>query len=98
MAGQTSKNYAVTAATVGVASAQCIGQNLTRTRIIFANQSATATIAICPTSFGAAVLGAAGAINLGPGAVLILDGEVVSVDAFNAIATAASTPLTIWEL
>lgn len=96
-APQTGKNITATAVSVGVASAQCIGTNQNRTRIQFANVHATASVAICPTSFGAAALNTGGSLTLGPGVSIILDGDSVSYDAFNAIASGAATPLTIWE-
>lgn len=97
MAAQTTKNITVTAITVGVGSAQAIGTNPNRTRILFANVHATNSIAICPASNGAAALNTAGSLTLGPGVAIILDGDSVSYDAFNALASGASTPLTIWE-
>lgn len=93
---QTSLNIRVTNATVGVASAQCIAENRGRFGIIFHNPSAAASIAITPTSFGAAALNTAGSFMLPPLTTLYLT-EVQSVDAFNAIASAGATPLTIWE-
>lgn len=86
----------VTAVTVGVASAQAIAQNLTRAGIVFHNASATASIAVVPTTFGAAALNTAGSITIGPLGTIVLT-DVRSLDAFNAIASAAGAPLTIWE-
>jgi hypothetical protein len=86
----------VTAFIAGAASAQCIGQNLTRAGIIFHNASATASIAITPVSFGSAALNTAGSITIGPlGSISITD--IRSLDAFNAIASGSGVPLTIWE-
>lgn len=96
-AAQTKKNITITAGSVGVASAQVIAANQNRTRIMFANVHATQSVALCPTSNGAAALNTAGSITLGPGVAIILDGDSVSFDAFNAIASGAASPLTIWE-
>jgi hypothetical protein len=96
-APQTNKNITVTKGSVGVTSAQVVGTNQNRSRIMFANVHATASVAICPTSNGAAALNTAGCLTLGPGMSVILDGDSVSYDAWNAIATGATTPLTIWE-
>ena len=89
-------NIATTAVTVTNASAQCIASSQIRGGIIFHNPSATASIAICPTSFGAAALNTAGSITIGPLGTITLD-TLRSLDAFNAISSVASSPLTIWE-
>ena len=94
--GQLSHNIVVTGATIGVASAQAIAAKSTRFGILFQNVHGTQSIALCPVSFGAAVLNSAGSIMLAPGGSLLLT-DLRCNDAFNAIASGASTPLTIWE-
>lgn len=94
--GTSTPNLKVTAVAVGVASAQAVPQNLSRGGIIFKNESATASIAICPSSFGAAALNTAGSITLAPGGSITID-NVRTVDSFNAIASVAGAALTVWE-
>ena len=84
------------AITVGVASAQIIGINNQRWRLIIHNPSASAVIYICPASFGPAVVNGSGCLTINAGAQLILD-NTRACGAFNAIASAAATPITIWE-
>lgn len=94
--GQTSWNIKVTAVTVTNTSAQAIASNNSRSGIIFHNPSATASIALTPTSFGAAALNTAGSITIGPlGSITLTD--VRNVDAWNAISSVASSPLTVFE-
>lgn len=78
---------------VGVASAQVCPANPTRSALFVYNPSLTATIAISPTGL-AAVINGAGSITLPPGVGIELDGFTT---ALLAIATAASTPITVWE-
>ena len=94
--GTTFANIKVTAASVGLVSAQAVGANLQRGGITFKNESSTNSVAICPASFGAAALNTAGNITLAPGGSIVMD-NLRTVDAFNAAATANGTPLTIWE-
>lgn len=96
---QTSSDPTVTAASVGVASAQCIGANVARSAIFFHNPNTVASaiqISICPASFGAAVLNGAGTLTLGPGGSALFD-ITKTGGAYNAIASGAASALTIWE-
>jgi hypothetical protein len=93
-------------ATVGTSSAMVIGQNLSRRRIEFYNPSATATVAVCPTigrhtGFAfACTLNGAGSITLLPYGSVRIDGTPGNASvpsSWNAIASGASSPLTVTE-
>ena len=94
------------ALTVGVASAQILPQNPSRKGLIFFNPSAN-TVAICPalTSAGAAlaaVLNGAGSISILPSGMLPIPQpgwpENAGLGAaWNAVASGAGTPFSVWE-
>jgi len=91
--------------TVGTSSAQVIIANTTRKRIAFVNSSDTAKIAVCPTlsrRTGAALtctVNGPGAITLLPYAAFVADNvqQGTLPAAWNAIATASGSALTIME-
>src|SRR5262249_27536261 len=95
--------------TVTNASAQAIGHNSLRKRIIFFNGSATATVACVPAlsrrtgASLAATINGAGSITLLPYGSMTIDGGVSSnpvlsiPSAWNCISSAGSSPLTIFE-
>lgn len=91
------------AVTVGVASAQCIpaGDN-SRRKLMFHNPHGTNSVAVCPKTNGAtdgdlaAVVNGAGSITILPLATFEIEGKNCQ-SAFNAIASGAGTPFTIWE-
>lgn len=85
----------VTAVTVGTASAQAIAA-ATRTAILaFKNESTSASIAI--SLGGTAALNTAGSFTIPPGQLLTLSTPAyVPGDAINAIASAATTPMTVF--
>jgi|GEM_PF-5583647 hypothetical protein len=89
---------AVTATTLGTSSAQALAANtITGYRlIIIDNESATASIAC--TLNGTAALNTAGSITLAPQTRVVIGGvpNVSIREPLNCIASAASTPLTIW--
>lgn len=82
------------AASVGVASAQAVAANAARKGLVLVNVSPSARI-----SFGlganAAVLDSG--ITLYPGGVWVMDEFTYDLGAVNAIASAATTPLSIQE-
>lgn len=92
--------------TVGTGSAQAIGSNNARRRIEFYNSSDTAKIAVCPTISRTATPTITCAVN-GAGSITLLPYQSYRVDgvggnpmvntAWNAIASAGSSPLTIFE-
>lgn len=93
-------------ATVGTSSAMVIGQNLARRRIEFYNPSATATVAVCPTISRTATpaiictVNGAGSITLLPYGSVRIDGTAGNASvpgSWNAIASGASSPLTVME-
>ena len=79
--------------TVGTSSVQVLAASSTRASVVFANPHPSAEIAIHLTG-GTAVLNGLGTVRLGPGDTLAVDAEGTA-GAFTAIASAASTPLTI---
>lgn len=91
---------------VGTSSAQAIGVNSVRRRIEFYNSSDTAKIAVCPTISRTAVPTITCTVN-GAGSITLLPYQSYRVDgvggnpqvntAWNAIASAVSSPLTIFE-
>jgi hypothetical protein len=92
--------------TVGTSSAQVIGVNTTRRRIEFVNNSDTAKIAVCPTISRTATPTITCTVN-GPGSMRLLPYQSYRVDgvggvpqvntAWNAIASAGGSPLTVFE-
>jgi len=86
----------VTAGSVGVASAQLLAANAARTAMILHNPSATATVSITTLTQGAATLNGAGTLTFGPLATILLT-DLRVTDGFNAIASGAASPFTIWE-
>lgn len=93
-------------ATVGTGSAQVMAVNPSRRRIEFYNSSDTAKIAVCPTISRTATPTITCTVN-GPGSITLLPYQSYRVDgvggnplvpsAWNAIASAGSSPLTIFE-
>lgn len=91
---------------VGTSSAQAIASNPARRRIEFYNSSDTAKIAVCPTISRTSTPTITCTVN-GPGSITLLPyqsyrvdgvGQVPKVDsAWNAIASGAASPLTIFE-
>jgi hypothetical protein len=98
------------AITVGTVSTQILpaGGAISR-QLFFYNPSASASVAICPTPDNngnalAAVLNGAGSFTLGPGQYIYVGMKTnvasalnASSSAWNAIASASSSPLTVWE-
>lgn len=92
--------------TVGTGSAQAIGTNVARRRIEFYNSSDTAKIAVCPTISRTATPTITCTVN-GPGSITLLPYQSYRVDgvgqnpqvnsAWNAIASAGASALTIFE-
>lgn len=92
--------------TVGTSSAQAIAVNPARKRIEFYNSSDTAKIAVCPTISRTSTPTITCTVN-GPGSITLLPyqsyrvdgvGQIPKVDsAWNAIASAGASPLTIFE-
>jgi P2-related tail formation protein len=92
--------------TVGVASALAIGVNSARKRIEFYNASDTAKIAVCPTVSRTLTPIIVCTVN-GAGSITLLPYQSYRVDgvggnpqvngAWNAIASAPSSPLTVFE-
>lgn len=92
--------------TVGTGSAQAIGTNPARSRIEFYNSSDTAKIAVCPTISRTATPTITCTVN-GAGSITLLPYQSYRIDsvgqsghvpsAWNAIASAGSSPLTIFE-
>ena len=92
--------------TVGTGSAQAIAANPSRKRIEFYNSSDTAKIAVCPTISRTSTPTITCTVN-GPGSITLLPyqsyrvdgvGGVPKVDtAWNAVASAGSSALTIFE-
>jgi hypothetical protein len=92
--------------TVGTGSAQAIGVNAARKRIEFYNSSDTAKIAVCPTISRTATPTITCTVN-GPGSITLLPYQSYRVDgvggvpqvnsAWNAIASAGASALTIFE-
>lgn len=91
---------------VGTSSAQAIAVNPARKRIEFYNSSDTAKIAVCPTISRSTVPTITCTVN-GPGSITLLPYQSYRVDgvgqvpqvnsAWNAIASAGSSALTIFE-
>jgi hypothetical protein len=91
---------------VGTSSAQAIGVNSSRRRIEFYNSSDTAKIAVCPTISRTATPTITCTVN-GPGSITLLPYQSYRVDgvggapkvdsAWNAIASAGASALTIFE-
>jgi hypothetical protein len=94
------------ALTLGTSSVAIVPSNPSRKGIIFFNPSSN-TVAVCPafTASGQAlpaVVNGAGSINLLPNATLMLppagNDKTAGVGAaWNAIASGAATPFTVWE-
>lgn len=92
--------------TVGTGSAQAIGVNTNRRRIEFYNSSDTAKIAVCPTFARTLTPTIVCTVN-GPGSITLLPYQSYRVDgvggapqvnsAWNAIASAGASALTIFE-
>lgn len=92
--------------TVGTSAAQAIGTNSARRRIEFYNSSDTAKIAVCPTISRTATPTITCTVN-GAGSITLLPYQSYRVDgvggnpmvntAWNAIASAGASPLTIFE-
>lgn len=91
--------------TVGTASAQILPQNPSRKGLIFFNPSGN-TVSICPatTNTGAAlpaVVNGAGCLSILPAGLLALPQpgwpDIGLGAAWNAIASGAGTPFTVWE-
>jgi hypothetical protein len=92
--------------TVGTSSAQAIGVNAARKRIEFYNSSDTAKIAVCPTISRTATPTITCTVN-GPGSITLLPYQSYRLDgvgglpqvnsAWNAIASAGASALTIFE-
>jgi hypothetical protein len=80
--------------TLGTAAASILAANTAKVFLQIVNASTTnATVWV---SFaGTAAVGGAGSIPIGPGGSLLFSGTFVPSDAVSAIATAASTPITI---
>lgn len=87
---------AVAAVAVGVASAEAVAANAERMAVTFKNESASASIAVRPAANGggAAALNTGGSWTITPGGFVTFQGTLAA-GAFNAIATAADTPLTV---
>lgn len=86
-----------TAVTVGTTSAQAAAAATRTERLSVKNESATASIAICLGTCTAA-LNSAGSITIAPGQLLTLSNDAyVPGDAVAAIASATSTPVTVWS-
>jgi hypothetical protein len=84
---------AVTAATIGTASAQVIAATTARKVLAIHNQSATATVSC---AFGTTALaGAAGSWDIPPQQTLTWSESFVPPDAVNCLASAAATPVTV---
>lgn len=90
---------------VGTSSAQVIGPDTTRRRIAFYNSSDTAKIAVCPTVSRKDSSLITCAVN-GPGSITLLPYQSHQLDAvepssvntaWNAIASSAGSPLTVFE-
>jgi hypothetical protein len=91
---------------VGTSSALVVGVNPQRARIEFVNNSDTAKIAVCPTISRTATPTITCTVN-GPGSITLLPYQSYRVDgvgqwphvntAWNAIATAGGSSLTIFE-
>jgi hypothetical protein len=92
--------------TVGTSSALAIGTNVARKRIEFYNSSDTAKIAVCPTVSRTSTPTITCTVN-GPGSITLLPYQSYRVDgvggtpqvntAWNAIASAGASALTIFE-
>lgn len=97
------------APTIGTSSSQVLSQNPLRKRLIFVNPNATANVAVCPigpTRTGATItpaINGAGCITILPLGSFTVDGAIGSgpllsmPSAWNAIASAGSSALTILE-
>lgn len=94
--------------TVGTTPIQVLPQNNARKRVLFHNPSSTATVAVCPLfrrDTSAAVVcavGGPGSITLLPGASFQFDGvqptgNPVIPTGWSAVASAASSPLSVFE-
>jgi len=92
--------------TVSTASVQVLPSNTARKQVMFHNPSASATVAVCPAisrKDGAnipCIVGGAGSITLGPLGTAFLTGvggNPAVPSAWNAIASAPGSPLSILE-
>jgi hypothetical protein len=90
---------------LGTASVQILPQNPTRLGIVFYNPGPN-TVAICPATNNqglplAAVIGGAGSMTLTPNNVTLMPpvpwADATATNAWNAIASGAATPFTVWE-
>lgn len=89
-----------TAATVGTSAATVLQPNPTRNGLLLFNGHASQTISIAPSSGAVPVSLAAGTLLIAAGATLFFGGPTFPVswtDGIQAIASGASTPLTILE-
>lgn len=97
ISGPTTGSGAFTNATVGTTSASVLAANTVKVYLMFQNESTTATI--CINAGGAATItgSACGAaeITLPPLGGFVWEGTFVPTDQWFAIASGASTPLTI---
>lgn len=93
------------ALTLGTSSVQILPANPSRKGLMFFNPSAN-TVSICPalTPGGAqlaAVVNGAGSMTVFSGGLLVLPqpgwSDIGLGAAFNAIASGAATPFTVWE-
>lgn len=83
-----------TAVTVGSASAQAIGQNLSRRGLMFYNASSAYAVWIAPST-AAAVINGAGSFSLSNNQFFIFD-SLRATTSWNAISS-GSVPLTVFE-
>jgi hypothetical protein len=87
-----------TAATVGVTSAQVLAADPGRASLWMCNASATAIVFWSHGTFGNAAMNTAGSAPIAAGQCAVLD-NTPDTDAINMIASAASTPVTlfVWD-